>query len=65
MQAFTVVPIINGGHFRWGVKAPRKPYESHPALVGKFTQKQHAEQFAERCNVTPIAWDDAAQKWTA
>lgn len=52
---FAVVPIINGGHFRWGVKAPKKPYQEHPATIARFVYKQDAERFAEQCNAVKVA----------
>jgi len=49
-REFVVVPIINDKSWKWGVRAPRRPYESHPSMIGKFRRKEHAEQFAAGCN---------------
>jgi hypothetical protein len=47
---YMVVPIINGGTFRWGVR--EKPYETvdgmvRPPILAKFSHKHHANFFAD------------------
>jgi len=49
-REFVVVPILNDKSWKWGVRAPRRPYESHPTMIGKFRRKEHAERFAAQCN---------------